>query len=45
VDELQGEMRNIKPPTFDGENMKDEDAEAWLLGMRSISNCTITPHR
>jgi hypothetical protein len=34
VDELQGEMRKIKPPTFDGEHKKDEDAEAWLLGMR-----------
>jgi hypothetical protein len=26
VDELQGEMNNIKPPRFDGENKKDEDA-------------------
>jgi hypothetical protein len=34
VDELQGEMNKIKPPTFDGEHKKDEDAKTWLLGMR-----------
>jgi hypothetical protein len=28
------EMNKIKPPTFDGEHKKDEDAETWLLGMR-----------
>jgi hypothetical protein len=33
-DSLQGELRKIKPPSFDGENKKGEDAEAWLLGMR-----------
>jgi hypothetical protein len=27
VDELQGEMNKIKPPTFDGEHKKNEDAE------------------
>jgi hypothetical protein len=27
-------MKKIKPPTFDGEHKKDEDAETWLLGMR-----------
>jgi hypothetical protein len=27
VDELHGEMNKIKPPTFDGENKKDEDVE------------------
>jgi hypothetical protein len=27
VDHLKGEMNKIKPPTFDGENKKDEDAE------------------
>ena len=35
VDELRGEMNKIKPPTFDDENKKDEDAETWLLGMRN----------
>jgi hypothetical protein len=34
VDELQGGKKKIKPPTIDGEHKKDEDAEAWLLGMR-----------
>jgi hypothetical protein len=34
VDELRGEMNKIKPPTFDGEYKKDEDAETWLMGMR-----------
>jgi hypothetical protein len=33
-DELKGEMNKIKPPTFDGEHKKEEDAETWLLGMR-----------
>ena len=26
-DELKGEINNIKPPTFDGEHKKEEDAE------------------
>ena len=34
MEELKGEMNNIKPPTFDGEHNKDEDVETWLLGMR-----------
>ena len=33
-DELQGELRKIKPPIFKGDSEKGEDAEAWLLGMR-----------
>ena len=31
VDEIQGEMNNIKPPTFDGEHKKDEDADVEFL--------------
>jgi hypothetical protein len=27
VDELQGEINKIKPPSFDGEHKKDEDVE------------------
>jgi hypothetical protein len=27
-------MNKIKPPTFDDEHKKDEDAETWLLDMR-----------
>jgi hypothetical protein len=34
VDELKGEMSNIKRPTFDREHQKEEDIETWLLGMR-----------
>jgi hypothetical protein len=34
VDEIQGEMKKIKPPKFDGDQKKDEDAETWLMGMR-----------
>ena len=33
-DELQGELRKVKTPTFRGDNEKGEDVEAWLLGMR-----------
>jgi hypothetical protein len=33
-EELKGEMNKIKPPTFDGEHKKEEDAETWLLGMK-----------
>jgi hypothetical protein len=34
VDELKGEMKNIKPPAFNGEHRKEEDIETWLLDMR-----------
>jgi hypothetical protein len=27
-------MNKTKPPTFDGEHKKEEDAETWFLGMR-----------
>jgi hypothetical protein len=30
---LKGEINKIKPPIFDGEHKKEEDAETWLLGM------------
>jgi hypothetical protein len=33
-DELKGEINKIKPPTFDGEHKKEEDAKIWLLGMK-----------
>ena len=32
MNELRGEMNKIKPPTFDDEHKKDEDAKTWLLG-------------
>ena len=31
---LHDEFRKIKPPTFNGENKKGEEAEAWLLEMK-----------
>jgi hypothetical protein len=31
---LQGELRKLKPPNFDGENKKGEEVEAWLLEIR-----------
>ena len=34
VDILQGEMRNLKTPSFDGEREREDDFEAWLLGIR-----------
>jgi hypothetical protein len=31
---LQGELRKIKPPSFDGEREREDDVEAWFLGLR-----------
>jgi hypothetical protein len=36
VDELRGEMNKIKPPTFDGEHKKDEDAEDMVVGHEKV---------
>jgi hypothetical protein len=33
-DILKGEFRKIKPPNFNGEHRKGEEAEAWLLEMK-----------
>ena len=33
---LLDDFKKEKPPTFDGEMKKSEDAEAWLLGMRNF---------
>jgi hypothetical protein len=33
-DILQGNLRKLKPPPFDGEHRKVEDVESWFLGMR-----------
>ena len=35
-DELVGELRRIKPPTFDGEVKQGEYVEAWLLGLKKF---------
>jgi hypothetical protein len=34
LDSLQGEMRNINPPSFYGEREREDDVEAWLLGIK-----------
>jgi len=34
VDILQGELRKIKPPTFNGENRKGEEDESLLLEVK-----------
>ena len=33
-EEISGELKKIKPPTFNGETEKGEEAESWLSGMR-----------
>ena len=34
LDSLQGEPRKIKPPSFDGEREREDDVDAWFLGIR-----------
>jgi hypothetical protein len=34
VDSFQGDLRKINPPSFDVEREMEDDAEAWLLGLR-----------
>jgi hypothetical protein len=31
---LQGELRKLKPPSFDGEREREDDARAWFLGIK-----------
>jgi hypothetical protein len=33
---FQGDLRKLKPPSFDGEREREDDAEAWLLGKQEI---------
>ena len=33
-EEISREFKKIKPPTFNGEIEKGEDAESWLSGMK-----------
>ena len=33
-EEISGELKKIKPPTFNGDTEKGEEAESWLSGMR-----------
>jgi hypothetical protein len=34
VDSLQGDMRKLKTPSFEGEREREDDAKAWFLGLR-----------
>jgi hypothetical protein len=34
VDSFQGDLRKLKPPSFDGEREREYDVEAWLLGLQ-----------
>jgi hypothetical protein len=34
TDHLEGEFKNIKPATFDGESRTREEAEAWVLDIK-----------
>jgi hypothetical protein len=31
---LEGELRKLKTPSFEGEREMEDDVEAWLLGLR-----------
>ena len=33
-DQYQKEFKKTRPPTFDGDNKKVEDAETWILEMK-----------
>ena len=33
-EEISGEFKKTKPPTFNGETKKGEEAESWLSGMK-----------
>ena len=33
-EEISGELKKIKPPTFNGETEKGEDVESWMSGMK-----------
>ena len=34
-EEISGEFKKIKPPTFNGETKKGEEAKSWLSGMKN----------
>jgi hypothetical protein len=42
---LQGELRKIKPPTFNDEHQKGEEVEAWLLEMKKYFQLHDYPSR
>jgi len=34
MDSLQGELRKVKPSSFNGEREREDDVEAWFLGLK-----------
>jgi hypothetical protein len=34
IDSLQGELRKLKTPSFNGERERKDDVKAWFLGLR-----------
>jgi hypothetical protein len=34
LDSLQGDLRKLNPPSFDVEREREDDVEAWLLGLK-----------
>jgi len=36
MDNLEGELRKLKPPTFDGEIKRGNDAKTQLVGIKKI---------
>jgi hypothetical protein len=34
LDSLQGELRKLKPPSFDGGREREDDVEAWFLRLK-----------
>jgi hypothetical protein len=34
LNSLQGELRKLKPPSFDGEREREDDVKSWFLGIR-----------
>jgi hypothetical protein len=45
ADTLQGELRKIKPPAFNGEHRKGEEVESWLLEMKEYFQLHDYPSR
>ena len=35
IDHMEGEFKNIKPTSFDGESKTGEEVEAWLLDIKN----------
>ena len=44
-EEISREFKKIKPPTFNGETEKGEEAESWLSGMKKYFQIYNYPNR